>query len=56
MRDRGCTVLTVTHDAGGASYADRVVVIKDGKLAGEIEPSGEDHAAVVAARYTELVG
>jgi len=34
------TILMVTHDANAASYADRVVFIKDGMVAGEmIEPT-----------------
>ena len=34
------TILMVTHDASAASYADRVVFIKDGMVAGEmIEPT-----------------
>jgi putative ABC transport system ATP-binding protein len=34
--DRGCTVLAVTHEAYGAGYADRVIVLKDGVQVGEI--------------------
>jgi len=30
------TIVMVTHDAGAASYADRVVFMRDGKLAGEL--------------------
>jgi len=45
----------VTHEATGATFADRVIVLKDGQILGEIEPGGEGHASLVAARYTELV-
>lgn len=36
-RDQGQTILMVTHDPLAASYADRVVLLKDGQIAGEIE-------------------
>ncbi|MHC4698190.1 MAG: ABC transporter ATP-binding protein [Planctomycetota bacterium] len=52
----GRTVLAVTHEPTGATFADRVVVLKDGQHVGEIEPDGEGHASLVAARYTALVG
>ncbi len=54
--EEGRTILAVTHEAAGATFADRVVVLRDGRIVGEIEPPGEDHAAVVAARYQELAG
>jgi putative ABC transport system ATP-binding protein len=56
VRDHGRTVLAVTHEPTGATFADRVLVLKDGRIIGEMEPGGEDHASDVAARYTELVG
>jgi putative ABC transport system ATP-binding protein len=31
--DFGQTVVMVTHDAGAASYADRLVVLADGRIA-----------------------
>lgn len=54
--DQGKTVVAVTHEPAGASFADRIHVVKDGRFVGEIEPSGENDAANVASRYTELVG
>ncbi|WP_209707846.1 ABC transporter ATP-binding protein [Crossiella equi] len=36
VRQFGQTVVMVTHDPTAASYADRVVLLADGKLAGEI--------------------
>jgi len=54
-RHRGTTIIAVTHEPSGATFADRVVVLKDGTVAGSFEPGGEGHAALVAARYTELV-
>jgi putative ABC transport system ATP-binding protein len=47
----GQTVLMVTHDPIAASYADSVVFLADGKLAGELpRPTPEQ----VAARMTHL--
>jgi putative ABC transport system ATP-binding protein len=36
VKETGQTVVMVTHDPVAASYADRVVLLADGKLAGEI--------------------
>ncbi|MGD2107751.1 MAG: ABC transporter ATP-binding protein [Phycisphaerae bacterium] len=55
-RDGGRTVVAVTHEADAASHADRVLVLRDGGLAGEIGPGGDHDAAFVASRYRELVG
>lgn len=42
VRELGRTVVMVTHDAASASYADRVVFVRDGRLVGEMtEPSAE---------------
>ncbi|CAM2935382.1 ABC transporter ATP-binding protein [Prescottella defluvii] len=37
VRETGQTVVMVTHDPVAASYADRVVLIADGGIAGEID-------------------
>ena len=37
VRETGQTVVLVTHDPTAASYADRVVLLADGRPAGEIE-------------------
>ncbi|WP_243704613.1 ABC transporter ATP-binding protein [Micromonospora sp. KC723] len=37
VRQFGQTVVMVTHDPGAAAYADRVVVLADGRIAGEID-------------------
>lgn len=40
VSDLGQTIVMVTHDAVNASYADRIVFLKDGKIAGEMfEPT-----------------
>ena len=55
-REEARTVLMVTHEAGAASYSDRVVVLRDGRVTGEFTPGREGDAAVVSARYQELGG
>jgi putative ABC transport system ATP-binding protein len=50
------TIVAVTHEAVGAAHADRIVVLKDGQIVGEIAPHGDGDASLVAARYTELAG
>ncbi len=50
------TIVTVTHEAAGAAFADRIIVLKDGRIVGEIQPGGSGDAALVATRYTELAG
>ncbi|WP_127553274.1 ABC transporter ATP-binding protein [Actinoplanes sp. OR16] len=37
VRELGQTIVMVTHDPGAAAYADRVVLLADGRLAGEID-------------------
>ena len=51
---RSCTVIAVTHEARGAAYADRAIVLKDGLTVGEIQMDGTGDAALVAASYTKL--
>ncbi len=51
VQDAGQTIVMVTHDPAAASYADRVVFLADGRLAGEIrEPTAE----AVAEQMTRL--
>jgi putative ABC transport system ATP-binding protein len=50
------TILMVTHEAQGAAMADEVVVLKDGKVIGTLEPKGSADAALVATGYQELAG
>ena len=43
MNDKlGSTILMVTHDAGVASYADRVIFLQDGKIFTEIFCAGRE--------------
>lgn len=55
-REHGTTVLMVTHEAAGAAFADEVVVLKDGKIIGTLEPRSSGDAALVATGYQELAG
>ncbi len=41
-REMGQSIIMVTHDPVAASYADRVVLMKDGSLVGELEQSTPD--------------
>ena len=42
VKETGQTVVMVTHDPTAAAYADRVVLLADGRLAGElIAPTAE---------------
>ncbi len=53
---QGKTILMVTHEAPGAAYADRVIVLKDGRIVGTLEPKGTADAALVSSGYQELAG
>jgi len=48
------TVLMVTHEAGAASYCDRVLILRDGRMVGEFTPETQGDAAAVSSRYQEL--
>jgi putative ABC transport system ATP-binding protein len=54
VRELGQTVVMVTHDPVAASYANRVVLLTDGRLAGEIlDPTAEsvfDHMKNLGSR------
>ena len=42
VRELGRTIVMVTHDPVAAGYADRVVFLADGRVAGELaEPTAE---------------
>ena len=58
VRELGRTVIMVTHDAVAAAYAERVVLIADGLLAGEIEnPTPEAvTAGLEALRSPDPIG
>ncbi|MEW6226393.1 MAG: ABC transporter ATP-binding protein [Chloroflexota bacterium] len=54
--DRGQTIVLVTHDAKAAAYADRVLVVGDGRIRDEIAIGRrDDHAAgPLIARLAQL--
>lgn len=59
----GATIVMVTHDAASASFCSRILMIKDGSLAGELSRGGcarpafyERIVAQVAGEGTSLVG
>jgi putative ABC transport system ATP-binding protein len=49
-REAGATVVIVTHDARVAAYADRVVMVRDGLVSGDLGAVGEQVAAAKAAK------
>ena len=53
-QELGATILMVTHDAFTASYADRILFIKDGKLFNELH-RGEDSRREFFGRIIEVV-
>ncbi|MEJ5915242.1 ABC transporter ATP-binding protein [Pseudokineococcus sp. 1T1Z-3] len=49
-RETGQSVVMVTHDPAAAAYADRVVLLADGRLAGEVaDPTPDSVLAALAA-------
>ncbi len=54
--EEGRTIVVVTHEAAGAAYADRVIVMRDGTIMGEIPTGGDIDAAGIASRYQQLAG
>ena len=41
----GATVVMVTHDPVAASYADRVLLLADGRIADDLPPAGAEAIA-----------
>jgi putative ABC transport system ATP-binding protein len=54
--EMGKAVLMVTHETAGAHAADRVVVLKDGLIVGEIHHASRLDESELARRYVELAG
>ena len=48
-REMGQTIIMVTHDPVAASYADRVVLLADGRLAGELTDPTPDNVLTALA-------
>src|SRR5580658_1338534 len=49
-REQGTTLVIVTHDARVSAYADRVVMVRDGLVSGDLGAVGEQLSAAKAAR------
>lgn len=49
------TVIMVTHEAVAAAQADRVLMIRAGKIVGNVQTQGAGDEALVASRYAQLV-
>ncbi|HIS39592.1 MAG TPA: ABC transporter ATP-binding protein [Candidatus Aphodovivens avistercoris] len=53
LNEAGATIFMVTHDATSASYCERIILIRDGALAGELRragaPRGEFYRRIVEA-------
>jgi putative ABC transport system ATP-binding protein len=49
VRDLGQTIVMVTHDPTAAAYADRAVLLADGRIAGDL--ARPDHASVTEALH-----
>jgi putative ABC transport system ATP-binding protein len=54
VRELGQTIVMVTHDPGAAAYADRVVLLADGRVAGEV--AHPDRASVTEALQNLAAG
>jgi len=50
----GQTIVVVTHDPKAASFADRIVFLKDGQIASEIKLEKGDDTAPILERLGEL--
>lgn len=50
------TVVVVTHEPGVAIWADRIVVLKDGRLLSEFDTTDFDGPQALAAHYHQLTG
>jgi putative ABC transport system ATP-binding protein len=54
VRELGQTIVMVTHDPAAAAYADRVVLLADGRVAGEIDRP--DRVSVTEALHNLAAG
>jgi putative ABC transport system ATP-binding protein len=51
---QGQTIVMVTHDPRAASYADRILFLRDGRIAGETSLANGDDAGAILHRLAEL--
>ncbi len=52
VRDFGQTIIMVTHDPVAASYADDIVLVRDGRLEGRVPATTPQEIAAALARLT----
>lgn len=52
--ERGQTIVMVTHDPRAASYADRIVFLKDGQVVGETHLTAGSNTGAILHRLAEL--
>jgi len=51
VRTLHTTIVMVTHEPAAAQHAQRVIVLRDGRVAGEFAPEGFGDQAALAAHY-----
>ena len=51
---QGQTIIMVTHDPRAASYADRILFLRDGRIAGETSLANGDDTGAILHRLAEL--
>ena len=56
LADEGRTIVVVTHEAEVAAWADRALVIADGRVVGELKPGPARDAQTLAGDYQRLLG
>jgi len=54
-REHGRTIITVTHDPAVAMWADRVMVLKDGRIVDTLRPSAFASPAELGARFLAVI-
>ena len=53
-REEGCAIVLVTHEPAVAVWAERIVVLKDGRIAADAPSSSFGDAAELASRLQEI--
>ena len=56
LNDGGQTIVVVSHDPAVASFARRVVFMRDGRLVGEVSPLARGETGAILERLAELEG
>src|ERR1041384_1671543 len=53
-RTSNTTIVMVTHEPAAARHADRVVVLRDGRVTGEFAPDAFEDSVALAAHYQAM--